>query len=130
MTRWKLTTWFASVAAVVALTACGSAAPDADAAPEEDVTEAPTEEPTEPPDEEPTEPPDEEPTEPPVAEESTEPPVAEESTEPPVAEGSTEPPAPGDPDGERDFGPLPPEDRPEPADPPECDTASPTPVPC
>jgi hypothetical protein len=104
MTRWKLTTWFASVAAVVALTACGSAAPDADAAPEEDVTEAPTEEPTEPPDEEPT--------------------------EPPVAEESTEPPAPGDPDGERDFGPLPPEDRPEPADPPECDTASPTPVPC
>jgi hypothetical protein len=69
MTRWKLTTWFTSVAAAAALTACGPVASVAGS----------------------------DPTEPPAVE--TEP------TEPPVTE-------------------------PEPVEHPDCNTASPTPVPC
>jgi hypothetical protein len=111
MTRWKLTTWFTSAAAVVALTACGSVPTDPGAAADEPTEAQPVD--------------DDEPTEPPV-----------EEPEPPVTEPEPAEPEPRGDDRDR-YGPLPPEDhpdtqieRPQPVDPPVCDTASPAPVPC
>jgi hypothetical protein len=116
MARCKTATWLTSVAAALALTACGVAStPEAEATAEVETTEAPAAEPTEP------------------------------DTDEPDDNGSSDPGGGGDgedADPPADTGPdgdtgsdvpwhlLPEDDRPQPVDQPDCDAAGPTPVAC
>jgi hypothetical protein len=116
MARCKTTTWLTSVAAALALTACGVAStPEAEATAEVETTEAPAAGPTEPDTDEPDENGSSDPGDGGVGKDAV----------PPADTGHD-----GDAGSDVPWHLLPEDDRPRPVDQAACDAAGPTPVAC